>query len=239
MGKPHNDGHCSFENGSQMTMKSAPARTRGRAGLAAALCALTLTAPAAATDLSFLAWDDDASIGPLSWTGFIFNPDVGYDTLSLKANGGAAVKDAEGWRAGLELGYDYQIGGIVVGFAADGFYSWLDSETTSYAADLQYYGTLRARLGYTSGRYMAYATGGWAFADLEISDRTTGVSDSQKLNGWAAGGGVEYKWNKMLTARVEYVRVEFGEESFASLPASAGDVSAQMDLIKFGLISRF
>jgi hypothetical protein len=123
MGKPHNDGHRSFENGSQMTMISAPARTHGRAGLAAALCALTLTGPAAATDLSFLAWEDDASIGPFSWTGFVFNPDVGYDTLSLKASGGAAVKDVKGWRAGLELGYDYQIGGIVVGIAADGFYS--------------------------------------------------------------------------------------------------------------------
>ncbi len=239
MGKPHNEAHRSLEIGSQMAMKPAPARTHAKAGLAAALCALILAGPAAATDLGFLAWDDDASLGPLSWTGFIFNPDVGYDTLSLKTNGGAAVEDADGWRAGVELGYDYQIGGLVVGLAADGFYSWLDGETASYASDLQYYGTLRARLGYTSGRYMAYATGGWAFADLEISDRIAGVSDSQKLNGWAAGGGVEYKWNKMLTARVEYLRVEFGEERFGSLPAAAGEVSAEMDLIKFGLITRF
>lgn len=239
MGEPQNEGHRSLEIGSQMAKKSASLRTYLQAGLAAALCTLTIAGPAAATDLGFLAWDEDASLGALSWTGFIFNPDVGYDTLSLKTNGGAAVKDAEGWRAGLELGYDYQIGGFVVGFAADGFYSWLDSESASYASDLKYYGTVRARLGYAYGRYMAYATGGWAFADLEISDRIAGLSDSQNLNGWAAGGGVEYVWNKTLTARVEYVHVEFGDESFGSLPAAAGEVSAEMDLIKFGLITRF
>lgn len=222
-----------------MAMTSAPVRTYAKPSLAGALCALTLAGPAAATDLGFLAWDDDAAIGALSWTGFIFNPDVGYDTLSLKTNSGAGVEDADGWRAGLELGYDYQIGGIVVGFAADGFYSWLDGQSASYTSDLKYYGTVRGRLGYTFGRYMAYATGGWAFADLEISDRIAGVTDSQKLNGWAAGGGVEYVWNKMLTARIEYVRVEFGDESFSSLPAAAGEVSAEMDLIKFGLITRF
>lgn len=239
MGPLHNDGQCSLENGSQMAIKTTPAPNSSKAGLMAALCALTLVGPASATDLGFLAWDDDASIGPLSWTGFIFNPDVGYDTLSLKANGNTAVDDADGWRAGLELGYDYQIGGIVVGMAVDGFYSWLDGETASYTSDLKYYGTLRGRVGYTYGRYMAYATGGWAFADLEISDRIAGFSDSQKLNGWAAGGGVEYVWNKTLTARFEYVRVEFGDESFNSLPAAASEVSAEMDLLKFGLITRF
>jgi outer membrane immunogenic protein len=222
-----------------MAMNSAAARTYFKQGLAGAICALTLATPAAATDLSFLAWDDDATIGAISWTGFIFNPDVGYDTISLKANGGAAVKDADGWRAGLELGYDYQIGGIVVGLVADGFYSWLDGQSAGYTSDLKYYGTVRGRLGYGYGRFMAYATGGWAYADLEIGDRIAGITDSQKLNGWAAGGGLEYKWNETLTARFEYVRLEFGDEKFGSLPPATGEVSAEMDLIKFGLVTRF
>lgn len=222
-----------------MTTKSAPTSKLCTLRFAVALMALIPLTPASATDLGFLAWDDDPSIGPQSWTGFIFNPDVGYDTLNLKAKGGAAIEDAEGWRAGLELGYDYQIGGIVVGVAADGYYSWLDGETANYFSDVQYFGTVRARLGYTFGRFMGYATGGWAFADLEIADANAGVSDSQKLNGWAAGSGVEYVWNKTLTARFEYVHIDFGDERFNSLPTAAGEVSAEMDLIKFGLIKRF
>lgn len=57
---------------------------------------------------------------------------------------------------------------------------------------------------------MAYGTGGLAFAQMTIKDRTNFVSASQNMTGWVAGVGVEYAWNKYLTARLEYLHSDFG-----------------------------
>ncbi len=44
--------------------------------------------------------------------------------------------------------------------------------------DLDYFGTVRARLGYAFDRVLVYGTGGFAYSD--------------ERGGWTAGGGVEY-----------------------------------------------
>ena len=89
---------------------------------------LVASTPQSATAGDFdLIWRaSEVEMGPVSWTGFIFNPEVSYNTLNLNGPGGEFLSDPKGFRAGLELGYDYQIDNLVVGVAGDGFYSWMD-----------------------------------------------------------------------------------------------------------------
>lgn len=208
--------------------------------------ALSTAAPrvSLATDLGFLWRATDAELGSIKWGGLIINPDVGYETLKLKGAGKSVLDDPRGWRAGAEIGYDLQFGNVIVGAAADGFYAWIEGKGTGagtgrYEADLAYFGTLRTRMGFAHERWMGYATGGWAFGQLEVRDTANALQDKKFLSGWALGGGVEYVWNRSMTLRAEYMHIDFGKPEFSSLPAASSRIGAEMDMLKLGMVMRF
>ena len=105
-----------------------------------------------------------------------------------------------GWLAGLQAGYNYQIGAVVVGVEADYNWSRIRGAGTSNflllpvagggpanivsKQNLDSFGTIRGRLGWLpSQQWLIYATGGVAFGqanrDVTLSGPTIG----------AAGGG--------------------------------------------------
>ena len=53
-----------------------------------------------------------------------------------------------------------------------------------YKSELNYYGTVRGKLGYSFGRLMAYGTAGYAYGELEVKNTGTGASASEMLGGW-------------------------------------------------------
>jgi outer membrane immunogenic protein len=206
------------------------------------------TAPASAEELvriPGLSYASDAEVSSLARTGFIISPDWSLsDEVSLGGTGGALLDDVEGWAIGAKLGYDQQIGNIVVGVITDGFYSFADGGGQGMGAgifesDLNYYGTVRGRLGYSFGRLMAYGTAGYAYGDLEVKDVTTGEKSSEGLSGWTYGGGLEYFWNRDLNLHAGYRRIDFDDQTFSSLPGGADTLSPEMDIIDFGLTTRY
>jgi outer membrane immunogenic protein len=199
--------------------------------------------PAAAGGID-LAPASDAEIGEVSWQGVIIGPDWNYDTLDLGDAGAALLEDPEGFRVGAEVGYDWQRGHFVFGVAGDATYAWIEGDGRGagigrFESDLSFMGTIRGRLGAAFGRFMLYGTGGWAFGDLEVRDTLAGLSDENFLSGWAAGGGLEYKWNSWITLRGEYIRLDYGTETYSSLPAGSQALSAEMDAINIGLVTRY
>ena len=58
---------------------------------------------------------------------------------------------------------------------------------------LDYYGTVRGRLGYAFDRFLAFGTGGFAY--------------SNNGTGYAVGGGLEYALTNNITIRGEYLYV--------------------------------
>ena len=137
--------------------------------------------------------------------------------------GGALLEDPEGWAIGGKLGYDQQIGNVVVGVITDAFYSFADgggrgAGVGRFESDLNYYGTVRGRLGYSFGRLMAYGTAGYAYGGLEVTDTRTGAAASEGLSGWTYGGGLEYFWNRDINLHAGYRRIDFDDQTFASLP---------------------
>jgi outer membrane immunogenic protein len=125
----------------------------------------------------------------------------------------------DGFTGGAQVGYNYQFtpgSGIVVGFEADAQYvdfarrtngtlnytgfgnrGFAFSEQRAYVATsgngLDYFGTVRGRLGYAFDRTLVYATGGFAYGSGQDDQNFAGnrFRDSFRT-GYAVGGGVEY-----------------------------------------------
>ena len=125
-------------------------------------------------------------------------------------------RNAEGFVGGGQIGYNYQFtpgSGVVVGIEADAQYADFGRDRNRFAitpstvglapgalafnpnaiSSLDYFGTVRGRLGYAFDRTMFYATGGFAYGGG--GGRSFGLPNSSTddfKTGYAVGGGVEY-----------------------------------------------
>jgi outer membrane immunogenic protein len=90
---------------------------------------------------------------------------------------------------------------------------------------MDWFGTVRARLGYAGGAWLFYGTGGLAYGHVKYSYLQTNVpyggpltiaaSDSATEVGWTAGAGVEYgvgPWS----AKLEYLYYDLGDRLFGA-----------------------
>ncbi|MCJ2023972.1 outer membrane protein [Methylobacterium sp. J-067] len=122
----------------------------------------------------------------------------------------------EGFVGGGQIGYNYQFtpgSGVVVGIEADAQYVDFGRQRNrfSFAAPggsaiipgtlvynpnglsgLDYFGTVRGRLGYAFDRTLVYATGGFAYGSGGGRQFGSGVSSDDFQTGYAVGGGIEY-----------------------------------------------
>jgi outer membrane immunogenic protein len=77
---------------------------------------------------------------------------------------------------------------------------------------LEWFGTIRGRVGVAFDRVLPYVTGGWAFGHRTID--IDGFSTSTTMtDGWTAGGGVEWAFWQNWTAKFEYLYIDFGNKS--------------------------
>jgi outer membrane immunogenic protein len=77
------------------------------------------------------------------------------------------------------------------------------------------------------------------------------MSNSPTRTGWAAGGGVEWGFGRNWTARVEYVRLDCGDETFShatligvkhkgiSRTFTIDDSALTLDTVRLGLKFQF
>jgi outer membrane immunogenic protein len=175
----------------------------------AVLAAGAIVAPAQAKDAGF----GGVKIGAI----------VGYDNANLEYEGVDA--DKGGALYGVTAGYDMDLGRAIVGVeveAADASTRWrtYDIDVTGDSAKLAagrdlYVG---ARVGLPiSGSLLAYAKGGYTNARAKLSYNDGAgftASDSDTLDGWRAGGGVELS-NAGTFARLEYRYSDYGDYKYA------------------------
>jgi outer membrane immunogenic protein len=133
------------------------------------------------------------------------------------ASGTIAFSDSrrDGFVGGGQIGYNYQFGSVVVGVEAD--IQWADlgnggvGVVTSGAFPvgfvpavrgngLDWFGTVRGRLGFAFDRALIYATGGFAYGG---GGNNNGINNDDTSTGWALGGGVEYAFTNNLTFGIE------------------------------------
>jgi outer membrane immunogenic protein len=160
-----------------------------------------------------------------------------------------------GFIGGGQAGYNWQSGVWVGGIEADiqgvaqsgslsgtglalvgpgsGATGTPDNTTFTGSKSLDYFGTLRGRLGYTvTPTFLAYATGGLAYGGVSTSAGYTtvnnaypgiglastwgtGSSTSSTRAGWTVGGGLEWMFAPRWSVKGEYLYYDLGTVTYA------------------------
>ncbi|MGL4287313.1 MAG: outer membrane protein [Phreatobacter sp.] len=147
---------------------------------------------------------------------------------------------AKGVMIGATLGYNHQFDRLVLGLEADFSYTgmrshgrqldgdiWLpgDSSVQTWTNTLTWLATLRGRVGFSFDRFLVYATGGLALGSItdrtrfDYQDGTGGGGSSTDRSskthvGWTLGAGVEAAISQSLTAKIEYLHVDLGTQTY-------------------------
>jgi outer membrane immunogenic protein len=167
-----------------------------------------------------------------SWTGFYIGINGGYgaqsaDQLKTPDWWFAGVRP-EGGFAGGQIGYNWQAFGgnsrLVLGLEADVQLANIsdsktvvyDTYSASFESRLDWFGTVRGRLGYAvNSSALLYFTGGFAFGSVHnsVSDQYDGYlfSKSETATGYVLGGGLEYKWGPAWSIKAEYQYLNLGK----------------------------
>jgi outer membrane immunogenic protein len=189
----------------------------------------------------------------------VFAPGTFTPVLGTAAGGTITFSDgngdADGWLGGAQIGFNWQFGagsGLVVGVEADIQAIDLDRDqgrfdtfSTSVAlglpagttfspvrnevSTLDWFGTVRGRVGFAIDRVLIYGTGGFAFAGGDHDGRCDSVfssrsecrfSNDDTRWGYAIGGGVEWAlpmagWfgSSAVTFKVEGLYVNLDEDN--------------------------
>jgi len=108
------------------------------------------------------------------------------------------------------------------------------------SADVQYFGTVRARAGLALDRALVYATGGFAWANLTgTSSFGPGYTDDLTTTGYAVGAGIEYALTDNITAKGEYLYTSFNDQDvFAGTPI-AGKADFHAHTVRAGVNFKF
>ena len=216
--------------------------------LLAGVGALAIAGSAAAADLSRPVYTKAPPPPPPTWTGcyvggtvggvwsrtdvsWAANP-AGFGTAADISATGTGPIDTSGATAGGEIGCNYQTGAWVFGGEAD--IQWTDINGTRNATTLagfplsetaksDWLSTFRGRLGFASGAWLFYATGGLAVGHTTFTDLITfpttvdSASVTSTQVGWVAGAGAEWMFATHWSAKAEYLHVDLGTVNSTSV----------------------
>jgi outer membrane immunogenic protein len=161
--------------------------------------------------------------GGFAWGDYTFDynpPDVGGDT--------------DGWLAGGEVGANLQWNSIVLG--AEGDIAWTSIEGSNSCpnpafncdSEINWFSTLRGRVGVAAGRFHIFGTGGLAIADVRaetvnlagLANPPSGTpvnGEDNILFGWAAGAGAEVMLGSPTnrwTVKADWLYYDLDEDPF-------------------------
>ena len=218
--------------------------------LLTAIILVTSAGTASAADLPRAAPYQKAPIvsPAYNWTGFYVGAMGGYGWSNQVTVNGVALTDADikGGFGGGTAGFNYQAPGsmFVFGVETDAAWSNIERSETILGITAQErinsFGSVTGRVGVAIDAVLLYGKGGYAWANNEISASVLGltVSESHFHSGWTAGGGVEWAFSGLWSAKAEYMFARYSEERY--LAALGGvDLGADVHTVKAGINYRF
>jgi outer membrane immunogenic protein len=194
-----------------------------------------------------------------SWRGFYLGANGGYawgNSNSAYYDGvtgfGGGNFSPDGWYGGGQIGYNAQFNWLVLGIEADmqgadiGDTAVLDTPGafTQATTDINWFSTVRGRVGYAAGPALIYFTGGWAFADVSTSVTSTdnigtvSMGKDDIKSGYTLGGGLEWAFAPNWSLKTEYLYVDLGKDSFDT-PVGAFSNDTEFHTVRAGLNFRF
>jgi outer membrane immunogenic protein len=137
-------------------------------------------------------------------------------------------KDDDGVEMGVRLGYDVQMGNVVLGAVgeatktnvADGASAFSTTPASyTFHRDLDWLMAARLRAGYAMGAYLPYVTGGIAHAEVKRTFSSTNTANtfvprhSQESVGFQLGGGLERRVGAMSVG-LEYLYTRLNDNDY-------------------------
>jgi len=254
--------------------------------LAFALTSVAALATAGAADM-YRAPDaggyKDAYVPVSSWTGFYagVNGGYGWDAVGSKnldvtvpavpfTFTAGQYSEPSGGFGGGQIGYNWQVNRFVLGVETDIQISDISGSKTSATplfrsvdfvsqnqTDIDWFGTVRGRLGYGWDNTLVYFTGGLAYG--LVDDRQTGslstpggsfqlgqVARKDVETGYVLGGGIEFKpmWGFLASpnwsVKAEYQYINLGSEKMTGtalgfLPITTNSHQIELNTVRVGL----
>lgn len=182
-------------------------------------------------------------VAAYNWTGFYAGVSGGWGWGKTTASNGNDTK-LNGGVLGAQAGYNWAFANnFVAGIEADINWSGQKGSMQTLAPDtidmkLNWYGTVRGRLGYAYNNVLPYVTGGFAYGN---ATRTTTAGsanqDSQSHTGYTLGAGVEWAFAQNWTAKLEYQYVKLNAKTYNV--TGAPSVGLTDNIVKVGLNYKF
>jgi outer membrane immunogenic protein len=244
--------------------------------VALAAFAFVLAGPAFAADMPVRAQPLPRPAPAWTWSGCYMGLNAGYGwdrdhirDAAETTDGGVTFRfsdfdlDSKGWFGGGQFGCNWQASALMLGLEADFQGAEINSDTvftnaifnfpsalfnTRVTSELEYFGTVRGRIGYAfTPSAMLYATGGFAYGGIETSLSFPFVSGlpntfvnhaRQTHYGYAVGGGAEALITPRMSVKAEYLYVDLGARTHSFL--IAGDTyswsqRAKLHTVKLGV----
>ncbi|UZE50041.1 outer membrane protein [Rhodopseudomonas sp. P2A-2r] len=205
------------------------------------------------------------------WSGFYLGVNAGVGVgrdltrLSIPARSSEQTHLSPfGAIGGIQAGYNWQIKNWVLGLEADiqgagqqdDACLFVCSATNRVQLDrkLDWFGTVRGRIGYTTGPVLGYFTGGFAYGNVKTSIVETATPatfgglapavstgtfvNEQVRTGYAIGSGVEAALGGNWTGKLEYLYLDLGSRTgsytFATVPHTV-DTNYRDNIFRAGL----
>ena len=169
----------------------------------------------------------------LDWT--YTNPNY-FNTVGPVVLGSDFSHNASGVIGGAFAGYNYQTGPWVLGIELSAAGSNLKRQqpspffpaTDTYTSRIKWLATATGRVGYAWDRWLVFAEGGYAGADVQLTLLDTialvRADTSTWANGWTVGAGAEYMLREGISLGVvyNYVDLSVDDESVTCPACGAG-----------------
>ena len=223
---------------------------------ASLLLAISSIVPAAGADYRLPGKAVPPPPAAFNWSGFYggvhggyawgeqYDPPAVHSLLSMRGGFG-----------GAQFGFNYQFpSSWVWGVEVDMSFGRIDGAVTlpppvrTVSSRIDYFGTMRTRLGYAWDRVMVYGTGGlaWAhnrgtetFADAAqqagAGADALAYSESHIHVGYAIGAGAEWAFMPNVSAKLEYLYVDFQDREYFARTTEQDAAGFRGHLLRLGV----
>jgi outer membrane immunogenic protein len=164
------------------------------------------------------------------WYGFYGGLNVGYEWGNLDG----FSTNPTGVIGGGQVGYNWQNGEFVFGGESDLQLSTTDATFAAYQFSNPWFGTVRARAGFTWGYTLFYATAGIAYGEGKIDFGN--FSETNTSIGWTAGAGMEFAVTPCWSIKAEWLFLDLGTQNF---PLAGINSNFSADVLRLGVNYRF
>ena len=203
-----------------------------------------------------------------SWTGFYIGAQGGYawgesEETYLGGVNPALLRsthtyDIDGGVAGGVIGYNWALGGFILGIEGEGNWANIKGNSAVVTAGfgdtletkISSYSTVKGRLGMAFDRTMLYVTGGgaWATVHSRYNPGLTGgcfagvvCHDKDTHSGWVVGAGGEWAFTPNVSFKIEYnyVSLDTSTVQYTPVTLDRSEWNNDFSVIKAGINFRF